>query len=181
MLCNGENGGQMRVHSWSGCATVVVLTVALSGCSGRFSDIFSGGEAAAERPEAQARGGSGSSARDVRERGTIWDLFGNRDDPNTTVAVNRYIWNAALEILDFMPIQSADPFSGVIVYGFGTPPGSNRAYRATVFVQDPALDARSLRVALATRSGPASTETIRAIEDAILTRARQLRIADEAL
>ena len=95
--------------------------------------------------------------------------------------MNRYIWNAALEILDFMPIEEVDPFSGIIVYGYGTPPGSGRAYRATVFVQDPALDARSLRLALATRSGPASAETVRAIEDAILTRARQLRIADGAL
>ncbi len=58
---------------------------------------------------------------------------------------------------------------------------ASRPYRATVYVQDPALDARSLRVALATRSGPAPIATVRAIEDAILTRARQLRIAEEAL
>lgn len=112
------------------------------------------------------------------ERSSIWDLFSAGSDPNVTVEVNKYIWAAALDVLDFMPIQAADPFSGVIVYGFGTPPGSGRAYRATVYVQDPALDARSLRVALATRSGPASNETVRAVEDAILTRARQLRIRD---
>jgi hypothetical protein len=111
----------------------------------------------------------------------IFDLFGGGDDPDVTVEVNRYIWSAALDILDFMPIESADPFTGVIVYGFGTPPGGAQAYRATVFVRDPALDARSLNVALVSRSGPASTETVRAIEDAILTRARQLRIRDSAL
>ena len=97
-------------------------------------------------------------------------------DPNTAIQVNKYIWAAALDVLNFLPIQSADPFTGVIVTGFGTPPGGGRAYRATIFIQDPALDARSLKVALVTRSGPASAETIRAIEDAILTRARQLRI-----
>jgi len=48
-------------------------------------------------------------------------------------------------------------------------------------VNDPALDARSLRVALATRGGPVSRETTRQIEDAILTRARQLRIRDSGL
>jgi hypothetical protein len=111
----------------------------------------------------------------------LFDLFGGGEDPNVTVEVNRYIWNAALDILDFMPIESADPFTGVIVYGFGTPPGGGQAYRATVFVRDPALDARSLNVALVGRSGPASTETVRAIEDAILTRARQLRIRDAQL
>ena len=80
-----------------------------------------------------------------------------------------------------MPIESADPFTGVIVYGYGTPPGGRQAYRATVFVRDPALDARSLNVALVSRSGPASTETVRAIEDAILTRARELRVRDSRL
>ena len=106
------------------------------------------------------------------------DLFVNDDDPNTTLEVNKYIWNASLDVLNFLPIQTADPFSGVIVTGFGTPPGGRSAYRATVFVRDPALEARSLNVAIATRSGPASTETVRAVEDAILTRARQLRIRD---
>jgi hypothetical protein len=115
------------------------------------------------------------------ERQSIFDLFSNAGNPNVTVEVNRYIWNAALDVLDFMPIESVDPFSGVIVYGFGTPPGGGQAYRATVFIRDPALDARSLNVALVTRSGPASTETVRAIEDAILTRARQLRVRDSNL
>jgi hypothetical protein len=112
---------------------------------------------------------------------TIWNLFDGRDDPNTTVEVNKYIWNAALDILDFMPVEAVDPFTGVIVMGYGTAPGSSRAYRATVYVQDPALDARSLRVALATRSGPASADTVLAVEDAILTRARQLRLQDKQL
>ena len=112
------------------------------------------------------------------DRETIFDLFRNADDPNATIAVNKYIWLAAQEVLDFMPIETADPFSGVIVYGYGRPPGGGAAYRATVYVQDPALDARALNVALATASGPASPDTIRAIEDAILTRARQLRLAE---
>ncbi|MEM8591458.1 MAG: DUF3576 domain-containing protein [Pseudomonadota bacterium] len=92
-----------------------------------------------------------------------------------TVAVNRYIWNASLDVLSFLPIETVDPFTGVIVTGFGTPPGGSRAYRATVLVNDPALDARSLKVSLVTRAGPASPDTVRAVEDAILTRARQLR------
>ncbi len=97
------------------------------------------------------------------------------------VAVNRYLWAASLDVLSFLPVQTADPFTGVISTGFGTPPGSGRAYRATVQVTDPALDARSLNVALQTRSGPVAIETQRAVEDAILSRARQLRIADGAL
>lgn len=109
---------------------------------------------------------------------TFADLFTNIDDPNTTLEVNKYIWNASLDVLNFLPIESVDPFSGVIVMGYGTPPGGGRAYRATIYVQDPALDARSLNISLYTRGGPASVDATRAIEDAILTRARQLRIAD---
>jgi len=115
------------------------------------------------------------------DNGTLRDFFNNADNPNVTVRVNKYIWNATLDVLSFMPIENADPFSGVISYGWGHPAGTSRQYRATVYIQDPALDARSLRVALVSRGGPASTETIRQIEDAILTRARQMRIADSKL
>jgi hypothetical protein len=48
-------------------------------------------------------------------------------------------------------------------------------------IQDPALDARSLNVSLRTRGGTVSRETLREVENAILTRARQLRIQDSRL
>lgn len=159
-------------------ALVLTALLVLSGCGriGSFLDSDSGsGESAAERNVREDL--ESTSAQNTRTS-LLGDLFANTDDPNTTIEVNKYIWNASLDVLNFLPIQSADPFSGVIVTGFGTPPGGRTAYRATVFVRDPALEARSLNVAIATRSGPASTETVRAVEDAILTRARQLRIRD---
>lgn len=114
-----------------------------------------------------------------RPRSTIWDIFRNREEPGRLGQVNKYIWNASLDVLDFLPIESVDPFTGVITTGFGTPPGGGRAYRATVLISDPALEGRSLNLALLTRSGPADPATVRAVEDAILTRARQLREADK--
>ena len=109
---------------------------------------------------------------------TIWSLFSG-NDTNTTVEVNKYIWAASLDVLNFLPIESVDPFTGVIVTGYGTPPGGGRAYRATIYVDDPALDARSLKLAMQTKGGGAvSPETLKAVEDAILTRARRLRIQD---
>ncbi|MFY0595350.1 MAG: DUF3576 domain-containing protein [Cognatishimia sp.] len=115
----------------------------------------------------------------VQERGTtIWDIF-KKDNTDITVKVNKYIWAASLEVLDFLPVDSIDPFSGVITTGFGTPPGGGQSYRATVLVRDPALDARSLHVSLQKRNGRAVADsTVRAVEDAILARARQLRIRD---
>ena len=113
-------------------------------------------------------------------KSSFWDLFGGT--PDQKVQVNRYLWNASLDVLEFLPVQSVDPFTGVISTGYGTPPGSNRAYRATVHIKDPALDARSLNVSLQTKGGRAvSASTTRAVEDAILSRARQLRIADKNL
>ena len=105
---------------------------------------------------------------------TIWEAL--RDfKPEQVTKVNEYIWRAALEVLDFLPVRVVDPFSGVIVTDYGTPPGGNRAYRASIFISDPALDARALKLSLQTKSGPASISTQRAIEESILTRARQLR------
>ncbi len=157
-------------------ATLALTLGALSACGGGSSAGF-GGFRGGMSDETRTQLAEAGAIPDP-ERETVWDLFANNDDPNVTVEVNRYLWNAALEILDFMPIEAADPFSGVIDFGYGTPPGGGRAYRATVYVTDPALDARSLRVALQSRGGGAvSRETARAVEDAILTRARQLRIA----
>lgn len=113
-------------------------------------------------------------------RNTIWAAF-NRPNTEVQVAVNKYLWSASLEVLNFLPVQTVDPFTGVIATGFGTPPGGGRAYRATVLIDDPALDARSLNVALQSRGGPVSQATARAVEDAILSRARELRIADNKL
>lgn len=165
-------------------AAALGLMLALSACGaggggGFLGGIFSGDNQRsrqAERPEVSNRTATG-----VRPS-SVFDLFNNNDDPNITLRVNRYIWNASLDVLNFLPVETVDPFSGVIVMGYGTPPGGGRAYRATVYVQDPALDARSLRVALESRGGgPVSLETARAVEDAILTRARQLRVADGRL
>ena len=127
------------------------------------------------------RNGKTKFVKADQKRRSFFGLFNRNDDPNITVEVNKYLWQASLEVLNFLPIQSVDPFSGVIVTGFGTPPGGGRAYRATIYVQDPALDARSLKVALVSKSGPADAATVRAVEDTILTRARQLRIRDTKL
>ncbi len=159
----------------AGLACAVVLTLGACGGGSGDSGLFrKTGAAPTENIERQRQ----NTPLAQEDRSTIWDLFADTDNPNTTIEVNKYLWQASLEVLNFLPVESVDPFSGVFVTGYGTPPGGGRAYRATVYVQDPALDARSLKVALASRSGPVSTATVRAVEDAILTRARQLRIRD---
>lgn len=107
---------------------------------------------------------------------------GSSDVGNTSRAANKYLWNASLETLSFLPLEQADPFSGVLVTGWGTAPGSSREYRATIYVDGPSLDATSLKVAVFRKSGnreiPAAAATSLEVENAILSRARQLRIRD---
>ena len=137
---------------------------------------------------ASSIGGGGNdqqaAAEPEEEGGKIWDLF-KSDDSNVNVKVSKYLWAASLETLNFLPVEAADPFTGVIVMGWGRAPGSNQQYKATVFIKDPALEARSLTLSLVRRTGggsaPASAELVRQVEDAILTRARQLRVADSKL
>ena len=106
------------------------------------------------------------------------DAIGGSKGTNFEFASSNELWRASLDVLDFMPIETIDPFSGVIVKGFGVPPGGETQYRATIYVVDPALEARSLRVSMQTKSGPVSTATMNEIENAILSRARQMRKAD---
>jgi hypothetical protein len=157
-------------------AGTFVLIAALGACGA----LRNFGSEATERPE-QYTNPNNPSTIETDTSNTIWSLF-NRDSGEQNVEVNRYLWAASLEVLNFLPIQSVDPFTGVIVTGYGVPPGGSRSYRATVLIDDPALDARSLNLALQSNGGrPVDRTTIRAVEDAILSRARELRIADNRL
>lgn len=113
---------------------------------------------------------------------SIFDLFnGSQSRPEQAVQVNRYLWQASLETLSFLPLDTADPFSGLILTDWGNVAGGG-TFRVTVLISDPALDARSLKVAAFRQQGgravPVSEAENSQLEDAILTRARQMRITD---
>jgi hypothetical protein len=113
---------------------------------------------------------------------SILDLFRRPGDRERSVGVNRFIWAAALDTLAFLPLEGADPFTGVIVTDWGRVGADPTPYRVTVLITDPALDARSLRVAAFRQHGgravPVADADNRQLENAILTRARELRIAE---
>ena len=112
----------------------------------------------------------------IDDNGKLGDLFKSGGDE--LGSVNKYLWQASIEVLSFLPINSADPFSGIIVFGEGKAPGSSQSYDATVYISDPALDARSLSVTVRSSNGSVSSEAKREIESAILSRARQLRLKE---
>ncbi|MEP3631993.1 MAG: DUF3576 domain-containing protein [Shimia thalassica] len=171
----------MNKNRFFGALAVSVALIALASCGNNrnATGASSGADAYLNREDV---GNPIESDQVTGEKGaSIWDLFGS-DDSDITLRVNKYLWAASLEVLDFLPIQSVDPFSGVIVTGYGRPPGGGRSYRATVYIRDPSLDARALHVAMQTSGGaPVAAGTVKAVEDAILTRARQLRISDGKL
>ena len=112
----------------------------------------------------------------IDDNGKLGDLFKSGGDE--IGSVNKYLWQASLEVLSFLPINSADPFSGIIVFSKGKAPGSSQSYDATIYISDPALDARSLSVTVRSSNGTVSSEAKREIESAILSRARQLRLKE---
>ena len=115
----------------------------------------------------------------------------NRTLPNrlaparvTTIAVNSYLWRAAVDTVSFAPLIQANPNSGVIItdwYTNSRAPGER--VKLTVAVLDPDLRADALRVSAARQifqngawvDAPVSAATVQKLEDIILTRARDLR------
>ena len=143
----------------------ITLTLAVIASLPACGRLGSFGDPATARPDTYSNVNNPQNI-ETNPDNTIWSIF-NRKNNDTYVAGYKYLWNASLEVLGFLPVQSVDPFTGVISTGFGRPPGGGQVYRATILFCDPALDARSLNVALQTRGGAAvSTATQRAVEDA---------------
>ena len=66
----------------------------------------------------------------IDDNGNLGDLFKSGGDE--IGSVNKYLWQASIEVLNFLPINSADPFSGIIVFGKGKAPGSSQSYDANM-------------------------------------------------
>ncbi|WP_122466319.1 DUF3576 domain-containing protein [Brevundimonas lutea] len=103
------------------------------------------------------------------------------------IGVNAFLWRASLDTLAFMPLVTADPWGGVINYDwFTSPEAPNERFKATVFILDSRLRADALNVSVVKEardaSGqwiaqPVAAQTETDLENAILTRARQLNLS----
>jgi len=103
----------------------------------------------------------------------------------TGIGVNAYLWRATLDTISFMPLASADPFGGVVLtdwHSAGNTP--NERFKLNVYILGQALRADGIRVAAFRQVKNSSNEwqaveidpkAVTDIENAILTRARQLR------
>lgn len=102
------------------------------------------------------------------------------------LGVNSYLWHATLDTLAFMPLQSEDPFGGVIITDwYSSPQTPNERVKVTVYILDRRLRADGLKIAVfrQTKSNEGwvdvavNPDTGTKLTDAILTRARELRLA----
>jgi hypothetical protein len=108
--------------------------------------------------------------------------------PAGAIGVNGYLWRATLDTLAFMPLQSADPYGGVVITDwYINPEKPNERFKATVYILDSRLRADGLNVTVFKQvsdgnggwaPAPVADQTSTDIENAILTRARQLRLSN---
>ena len=129
------------------------------------------------------------------------DLFGNDnvftlggtqrrstdDGAGAGIGVNAFLWRASLDTLSFLPLLSADPFGGVIITDwYATPEATGERVKVTVFILDRKLRSDGLSVSVFRQvldaeqgwiDATVNDTTAAQLEDTILTRARQLRIA----
>ena len=113
---------------------------------------------------------------------------GSRNSQAATIGVNAYLWRATLDTLAFMPLLSADPYGGVVnTDWFANPEKPDERFKTTVYILDSRLRADGLNVTVfkevSNGSGgwataPVSPQTATDIENAILTKARQLRLSN---
>ncbi|HRK98760.1 MAG: DUF3576 domain-containing protein [Alphaproteobacteria bacterium] len=120
------------------------------------------------------------------------EIFGGKKSSSgpgeNGVAVNSYLWRAALDTVSFMPLASADPFGGTIITDWYSDPATpNERTKLNVFILDRQLKAEaiSVKVFRQVKSGGSwkdatvAADTGRKMEDAILSRAREMRLTQE--
>jgi uncharacterized protein DUF3576 len=102
----------------------------------------------------------------------------------TSIGVNSYLWQAALDTLSFAPLAQVDSSGGVIVTDwYANPSNPSDRVKLTVSILDRDLRADALRVAASRQvlengqwvAAPVTAATVQRLEEIILTRARDLR------
>ena len=112
-----------------------------------------------------------------------------RETGGGMLGVNAYLWRGALDTLSFMPLASADPFGGVIITDWYSPPSvTDERFKATAYILGRELTSNGIRVAIYRQvmqdgrwvDAPVSPATVGEIENKVLAAARQLRAQSQA-
>jgi hypothetical protein len=108
-----------------------------------------------------------------------------RETEDTGLGVNSHLWRATLDTISFMPIASADPFGGVIITDWYSPPQSPRErLKMNIFILDRQLRSDGIKVSIFRQERDKAgqwvdksvdPQTIIDLENTILARARHFR------
>lgn len=112
-----------------------------------------------------------------------------REVEDTVLGVNTHLWRASLDTISFMPLASADPFGGVIITDWYSPPQNpQERLKINIFILDRQLRSDGLKVSIFRQDRDKSghwidrsidPKTIRDLENAILSRARHYHKAKQ--
>ena len=111
-----------------------------------------------------------------------------RRQTGPSIEVSALLWRASLDTISFMPLKSADPFGGVIITDWYTPPETPKErLKLTVYILTRQLRSDGIRVSVfretlnqgVWRTATVAKETAIKLENKILYRARELRIASK--
>jgi len=111
----------------------------------------------------------------------------SKDAGKNPLGVNSFLWRATLDTLAFMPLASADPFGGVILTDwYEDPKTRGERFKVNALILDRQLRADSIRITSFKQvknakgewvDAPIDSSVARKMEDAVLTRARELRVS----
>ncbi len=107
------------------------------------------------------------------------------------LGVNSFLWRATLDTLAFMPLISADPFGGtprILTDWYEDPQKPGERFKVNALILDKTLRADGVKLTVfkqkldkgsknGWRDQQVDSTLARQLEDTILTRARQLKIA----
>lgn len=183
----------MRQIRLSAILVPPALTIALA-CAGCSSDAlkanptppdFGGlGSGTAGDPSVTRLGGDDSGTIFGIGKGANRDQGAGVGGGGTGLGVNAFLWRGALDTIAFMPLASADPFGGVIITDWYTPPGTNgERFKATIYILSRDLRSDGLRVNIFRQvlergqwvDSTVAVSTVGDIENKVLARARRMR------
>ena len=110
----------------------------------------------------------------------------SKNNQSVAIGVNSFLWRASLDVLSFMPLLQADPFGGVIITDWYTPPSSPKErFKVDVLILDPQLRSDALRISIfhqihehgVWKEIPTDATVVNDVEESILLKARSLRIS----
>lgn len=160
----------------------LILSISLSACTSEFVKPEMRTETSDERRDQGLGKFAGESALTFGGTKT-------REVEDTVLGVNTHLWRASLDTISFMPLASADPFGGVIITDWYSPPqNSGERLKINIFILDRQLRSDGLKISVfrqeRNKAGQwidhsVDPQTIRDLENAILSRARHYRTAKQ--